>query len=327
MITIDPGQDGQRASGADGAPRSIQSSGFLLALSDDWIVESASANVATFLGRQPGALIGTAASTFVSDDAIHSLRNRLALLRDPDGIERLFACPLGAAGDAHDVAIHIAGDQVIVEAEPSTAKLYGDVTGTLRGMVKRLDDAGDVPGLCSAGARQMRALTGFDRVLVTRFDDDGSAVIVAESARAASDTLVGTRIPATALAPAERAAFRRSPLHVIESVDAAPVAIIADPSGPSDAPDLSRAVLRSASADQLDQLRSMGAQASVTIALEVGDALWGLITCHHHAPRRVSFERRSLAELFAQMFAMRLEILELRSELKWEEDPHPNPLP
>lgn len=313
MFTIDPGQDEERASDASTAPRLIQSSGFLLALSDDWIVECASANVATFLGLQPGDLIGTAASTFLSEDTIHSLRNRLALLRDPDGIERLFACPFGTAGDAHDVAIHVAGDQVIVESEPSAAKHYGDVTGTLRGMVKRLDDADDLPGLCSAGARQMRALTGFDRVMVTRFEDDGSGVIIAESARAASDSLVGARLPATAVDPAERAAFRRSPLHVTADVDAAPVAIITDPSSFGHAPDLTRAVLRLASPGQLDQLRSMGAQASVAIALEVDDALWGLITCHHHAARRVSFERRSLAELFAQMFAMRIEILQLRT--------------
>lgn len=317
-MKTDPTSIGQvdgRASDAGSVSRSIQPSGFLLALSDDWQVECASANVATFLDLDPGKLIGSAASTFLADETIHALRNRLALLREPDGIERLFACPLGSEGRQFDIAIHIASNQVIVEAEPSTSKQYGDVTGTLRGMMARLDKAGDLPGFCTAGARQVRALTGFDRVMVTRFDSDGSGVVVAESARGAIDSFVGAHIPATSIAAYERAAYRRSPLHVIADVEAEPVAILGGAPGNDHGPDLARAVLRSASIGQIDQLRAMGARASVSMALEVGDALWGIISCHHESPRRVSFERRAMAELFARMFAMRIEIAALKSAL------------
>lgn len=314
MNTIDTDVEGS-VSGVGVLPRAIQPSGFLVALTEDWRVECASANVSTFLNLEAGELIGSAASTFLTDDVIHALRNRLALLREPDGIERLFACPLGRDGRPFDIAIHIAGEQVIVEAEPSSAKDYGDVTGTLRGMMARLEKAGDLPGFCTAGARQVRALTGFDRVIVTRLDKDGSGVVVAEAARGSIDSLVGTRIPTTAFAAYERAAFRRTSLHVIAEIAAEPVKIVGGPPDGAHLPDLARAVLRSASIGQLDQLRSMGARASVTIALEVDDALWGVISCHHNAPRRVSFERRAMAELFAQMFAMRIEIAELKSAL------------
>ena len=158
-MNTDPTRTGQgegRASGADSVSHSIQPSGFLLALSDEWQVECASANVASFLAFEPGDLIGSSASKFLADETIHALRNRLALLREPDGIERLFACRLGNDGHLFDVAIHIAGRQVIVEAEPSTTKHYGDVTGTLRGMMARLDKADDLPGFYTAGARQVR---------------------------------------------------------------------------------------------------------------------------------------------------------------------------
>lgn len=295
---------------AAAAPSTIQPSGFLLALSGDWQVEGASANTGRFLGREPGELVGASASAFLADDTVHALRNRLALLREPDGIERLFACPLRADGEPHDIAIHVTGEQVIVEAEPSSTKPYGDVTGTLRGMMARLDGAEDLAALSAAGARQVRALTGFDRVIVTRFDDGGAAVI-AESARGTSNSFVGTRIPASTLSDYERTAFRRSPLHVIDDVDGEAVAIVTV--RPGDVPDLSRAVLRTASAGQIDYLRAIEARCSILIALEVGGAPWGMIACHHHAPRRTSFERRALVELFTQMLALRIEILELRS--------------
>ncbi len=304
-----------RTSDVGALPRSIQPSGFLIALAEDWRVECASANVGAFLGLDAGELIGTAASKFLTDDAIHALRNRLALLREPDGIERLFACTLGHDGRPFDVAIHIAGDQVIVEAEPSTTKHYGDVTGTLRGMMAHVEKPDDLPAFCTAAARQVRALTGFDRVIVSRLDAEGSGMVIAEAARGSIGNLVGTQIPATALAPYEHVAYRRTSLQVIADVEAEPVAIVGSPAGDAKVPDLARAVLRSASTGQLDQLRAMGARASVTIALEVDDALWGIISCHHNAPRRVGFERRALAELFARMFAMRIEIFELKSAL------------
>ena len=296
-------------------PRSIQSSGFLLALSDDWRVESASANVADFLGVTPAQMIGSAALDFVAEDAVHSLRNRLALVRDPDGIERLFACQLLNDDRRFDLAIQMAGDQVILEAEPSSGKLYGDVTGTLRGMMARLDQPDDLPGFCTAGARQMRALTGYDRVMVTRLDEDGTGTVIAEASRGSADRPVGAQVPTAGLAAYELAACRRTALHVIADAEAEPVPIISGVSGGPGMPDLARAVLRSASDGQLKHLREMGARSSVIIALEVDGALWGMICCHHNAPRRITFERRAMAELFAGMFALRIEIAELKSAL------------
>ncbi|MDQ3144095.1 MAG: GAF domain-containing protein [Pseudomonadota bacterium] len=310
MDTIEPVQkSGQPASTALDA-RSIQPAGFLLALSADWIVERVSANVGGFLGREPDQLIGAPASDFLADDAIHALRNRLALLRDPDGIERIFACRLTGDERASDVAIHVADDTVIVEAEPSTTNLYGDVTGTLRGMLGRLELAPDFPQFLTAGARQLRALTGYDRVMITRIEADGSGAVVAECERSGLGSYLGRRFPAGTLSQEQRSRFMRSPLHVVVDVDADPALLVSDIAEPLD---LSRSVLRCASPARLEQLRAMDARASQSIALIVNRRLWGLIACHHHAPRSPSFERRSMAELFAQMFAMRIEIAELKT--------------
>src|SRR5262249_4334489 len=35
--------------------------------------------------------------------------------------------------------------------------------------------------------------------------------------------------------------------------------------------------------------------------------LWGLFACHHYGPRRVSYARRTAAELYGQMFSLLLE--------------------
>ena len=62
----------------------------------------------------------------------------------------------------------------------------------------------------------------------------------------------------------------------------------------------------------------MGVGASLSISIVVEGVLWGLFACHHYSPRIPSFQARSVSELFAQMFAMRLESRERRAVVEYE---------
>jgi light-regulated signal transduction histidine kinase (bacteriophytochrome) len=295
-----------------GQPAQIQPHGFLLALSDEWLVRHASLNVGDFLGRDPRELIGQPASALLSVDAIHSLRNRLALLRGPDAIERLFRCQFTGNDDHFDVSVHVSGACNILEAEPSSGHAYGDVTGTVRGMIARLDKATTLAQLLDAGTRQLRAITGFDRVTIARFNGTGGEIL-AECARSGIGTRLGEHIAPAALGDLEH--YRHAPLHVIADNEAAMVSVVPlhDEDG---APlDLSLAVLRAPSPARAAALREAGAKAAMSIALTVGDTLWGLVDCHHGFARSPGFERRAMADLFVQMFAMRIRILELEMQL------------
>src|SRR5689334_9626969 len=76
----------------------IQPIGFLLVLTADWIISNVSANVAEFLEIGEDGLIGRPAADVLTKQAIHTLRNRLALLRGKDAMERVFRMPLQANG-------------------------------------------------------------------------------------------------------------------------------------------------------------------------------------------------------------------------------------
>src|SRR5207253_6853587 len=43
----------------------------------------------------------------------------ITLLRAPDSVERLFNLPLREGGPPFDVAVHFAGSEVVIEAEPA----------------------------------------------------------------------------------------------------------------------------------------------------------------------------------------------------------------
>lgn len=298
---------------------SVQSFGFLVVLSPDWIVRRASANTAQFFAIEAGAMIGTPASYYLSDAVIHLLRNRLTLLRGPDAVERVFGVAVEAAGGRHfDFALHMAGDNIIIEAEESDDALPGDTASTIRAMIARLDMTADLQAFYREGARQIRALTGFDRVMVYRFDNDGTGTVVAEAARSGIGSFLDLRYPASDIPKQARELYLRNPFRIIADVASRPVPIepALDEFG---APlDLSLSILRSVSPIHIEYLANMGVGASMSLSIIVEGKLWGLFACHHYAPRRPSFERRSTAELFGQMFAFKLESRERKQMATYE---------
>ncbi|MGY2736308.1 light-regulated signal transduction histidine kinase (bacteriophytochrome) [Sphingomonas sp. UYP23] len=295
----------------------IQPIGFLLALTADWLVARASANIAAYIGHSPENLIGLPLSEILSSSVIQDLRNRAAILRGADAVERMFDITLLPDRQPFDVAMHYSGDQIVIEAEPASGE-YGDASGMVRSMISRLDQCADMDAFFREGARQVRALIGFDRVMVYRFAADDSGEVVAEAVKAGIGKLLGLRYPASDIPVQARAMYKRNLLRVIANVDDQPVPIVPARDASGQPLDLSLSVLLSVSPIHIEYLKNMGVQASLSISILVDGKLWGLFACHHYAPRCPTFERRSISELFAQMFAMRLESRERQATVEFE---------
>lgn len=295
----------------------IQPIGFLLSLSRDLIVMRASANAAEFSEFGVTTLLGKRLDELFSPEAVHSVRNRLAVLDGSDSVERIFGCVLCPDVEAFDVAIHVSGDEIIVEAEPASTE-HGDATSTVRSMIARIDRADSFTDFLNEGARLIRAFTGFDRVMVYRFAADGSGEVAAEACRRSIGTFKGLHYPATDIPAQARALYKRNLLRVITDVNAAPVPILPELDGAGRPLDLSLSILRSVSPIHIEYLKNMGVAASMSISILVDYKLWGLFACHHYQPMVPSFERRSVCELFAQMFAMRLESRERKETVEFE---------
>lgn len=73
---------------------SIQPIGFLVALTADWIVARTSANLQDYLHLEPGRMVGQPLADLLTPHAMHELRNRTAMLRGSDAVERLFGIEL-----------------------------------------------------------------------------------------------------------------------------------------------------------------------------------------------------------------------------------------
>src|SRR4051794_18466494 len=140
----------------------IQAVGYLLELSLDWIVLRASENVHHLLGESHVTLIGEPLGRFVHSQALHDLRNLFARLSGTTGIGRAYGVRLTNDPDLVDIAFQLSDGRVLLEAVPSSGT-YGEAFGTVGGLIAGLANSRG-QALLDAGARRMRALTGYDRV-------------------------------------------------------------------------------------------------------------------------------------------------------------------
>jgi light-regulated signal transduction histidine kinase (bacteriophytochrome) len=295
----------------------IQAFGFLIAVDAGWSIVRASANLAAFIGHNPSDVMGLPLSHIFTEDAVHAMRNRVILLRGPDAVERLFGVTLIAGGATFDIALHFSGDAVIIEAEPAVAEEM-EASALVRAMIARVGQSDSFTNFLREGARQVRALTGFDRVMVYRFDEQGSGEVVAEALKPGTDSFMGLHYPASDIPAQARRLYVRNIFRVIADIDGVPVPVIPQLDAQGQALDQSLSVLRAVSPIHIEYLKNMGVGASLSISIIADGKLWGLFACHHYSPRLPSFAYRTAAELFGQMYSLMLESRERRDAADYE---------
>jgi light-regulated signal transduction histidine kinase (bacteriophytochrome)/CheY-like chemotaxis protein len=291
----------------------IQTFGLLLATTSDWTIAFASENVIAFLGIAANEIIGQSLRAFVAENAFEMFCQSAARLSELATIERLLGLRvLVGAEQRFDCALHLSGGYVILEMEPCDEKWEIEGSPLIRSVMGRLGAANDFPEFLQAGVRDIKAVTGFDRVMIYRFERDGSGKVVAEAENPGVGSFLHHRFPASDIPKQARVLYLRVPFRIIADVYAEPVPII-PPRDQTGAPlDLSLSILRSVSPIHRQYLKNMGVSASLSISILVDRKLWGLFACHHFSPRCPNFERRSLAELVGQLFSIELEARERR---------------
>ncbi len=296
----------------------VQPFGFLLIVSSpDWLIERVSHNVSHWLDADPSELLGKPLDLIVGADAVHTIRGHLQGAVMGDTTARIFGLAL-ANGLKMDAAVHVVNDSVVIECEPTSDDNLLNAAATVRGMMARLQQTETERSFHRVAAREMRALTGFDRVMVYRFDEDGSGEVVAESARAGLESYLGLHYPASDIPQQARLLYARNWLRIIPDVNAVPVSIEPPLDRQGRPIDLSMSVLRSVSSIHIEYLRNMGVQASMSVSILRQNRLWGLFACHHYAPHLIDFGRRTAAELFGQMFSLLMENREREAESAYE---------
>jgi len=225
----------------------VQSFGFLLAFdSTQWTITRLSHNAAGWLGAGPLELIGRPIENVFTHDAIHLIRGQLQTAVFSNAVARSFAVPLLNDGPVFDIAVHVVDGSIVIECEPCMHEQGVNSGALVRAMISRLQQASELRSFYRVAAREMRGLTGFDRVMVYRFDHDGSGEVIAESARGGLESYLGLHYPASDIPRQARILYERNWLRIIPDISARSAAV--EPGLIDGRPlDLSMSVLRSVS--------------------------------------------------------------------------------
>jgi light-regulated signal transduction histidine kinase (bacteriophytochrome) len=297
-------------------PESIQPHGALLVVSGPTLrITKISANLGSVTGNAAGAL-GMQLEAY---DPL--LAETVSSLLREDGIDSMpqsLRSRLSDAASGFDVAVHrLSSGDAIVELEPVKPTI--DTADFIDRSLKSILSTMTLRELCDETARVFKALTGYDRVMVYRFDPDGHGEVFSEQRETHLEAYLGNRYPASDIPQIARRLYERNRIRLLVDVAYQPVPLIAGQHAePGEQLDMSLCALRSVSPIHIQYLKNMGVSATLVISLMAGGSLWGLVSCHHYSSRNIAYETRAACEVLAEVVATRITALESFARVEGE---------
>ncbi|SEQ11874.1 Bacteriophytochrome (light-regulated signal transduction histidine kinase) [Pseudomonas sp. NFACC02] len=290
-------------------PGAIQPHGVLLTLDEaSWTVQQVSANAGSLLGIAPQVLAGQNLSSWLGDAPSERLRTRLL----NESLDEINPISLHIGDQTVEGVIHRHDDLLFIELEPT--QLHAESVGLdlrLTRVLRRLQSAKTLSSLYEISVNEIRALTGYDRVLIYRFQEEGHGQVIAESANPELEAYQGLFFPASDIPEQARELYRLNWLRIIPDAGYVPVPMVPALRPDNGQPlDMAYAVLRSVSPIHCQYMHNMGVRSSMSISLLKDDQLWGLISCGNRQPLRVPHALRAACETIGQVLSMQISALE-----------------
>ena len=291
-------------------------------------VTHASDNAEAFLGRPAAEVLGSPLIDLLEGDVIATIHqgvergdfeaiNPIRTYRPADGAS-------AADGDRHDdddggakvamqAVCHLVDDgaRLLVELEHAGRDYHSAaVQRQLGRAVEAVQRLTDYDRMFDDAARIVRSITGYDRVMVYRFDADLNGQVIGEARRDDLEAFRNLRYPASDIPRTAREAYRRNRVRMISDTVGEQSRLLVDPAAAAHpALDLLPAAARGMSPVHGEYLSGMGVKATCSLAIMLDDRLWGLFAMHHYeGPRVLDQEMRAFLEFLGRVFSGHLAL-------------------
>ncbi|WP_315791860.1 ATP-binding protein [Fischerella sp. JS2] len=292
-------------------PGCIQTHGVILALQEpDLTILQVSNNTIAFFGLHPEELINQPLSILLEPEQIEFLNDCLKQedIQIVNPIE--ININISQACNFFDAIIHRQNKLLVLELEPQISdknNIYFRFYYLVKLAVGKLQSAKFVTEVSQIIAQEVRRITGFDRVMVYKFDQNWNGIVIAEDKQECLPSYLDLHYPASDIPKQARELYRQNWLRIIPDVNYQPIAIVPTINPLTKKPlDLSKSVLRSVSPIHIEYMHNMGVKASMSISLFKNNQLWGLIACHHQTPKYIPYEIRNACEFLGQVTSLEL---------------------
>lgn len=291
-------------------PGSIQPHGFILVVDENNIIALCSANAAGFLTRPVNELLSQPFSA-VLPQALSDIISKYI----QSGRQNTQVPFTVFFNDSHfDCFFRRSAPFFILEciaAAEHPNSVY-DVVQHTNSLVQAVNMKINLQSLCQLITQKIHEITGYDRVMVYRFDKMYNGDIFAETVVNGHEPFLGLHYPHTDIPVQARQLYIRNLMRLIVDVEYEPVPVVtldknlAQP----EKVDMSEVHLRSVSPIHIQYLKNMGVKGTFTISLIKGGKLWGLIACHHYSSLNLSYSKQIQAFLQTQILSSQLGVQE-----------------
>ena len=210
------------------------------------------------------------------------------------------------------IAAHRVQGAAIVEVEPAVRSASAAKTlAIIRSITESVSGASDLLDACGLAAKEVRRITGYDRVLIYKFLEDGSGTVLAEERADHLPPFLNHRFPASDIPKQARDLYRRNVIRVIPDVDYTPAPLTPLLCPTTSQPlDMSHCILRSVSPVHIRYLKNMGVGASMSVSLLQSGELWGLVACHNATAKLLSYEVQEACRHVGQILSHQIRTRE-----------------
>lgn len=293
-------------------PGAIQPHGALLTLREpDLQIVQVSANVASLFNHPPETLLGQPLDTLLGADNARTVQQIASQLNFIDAP----ALHVTLNGNEFEGLLHRHQGVLVLEFEPRyehfQPKSVNGRASNLGKMLQHLQSAKTLQALYEISVSEIQAMTGYDRVLIYRFEEEGHGQVIAEASAPSMELFNGLLFPASDIPEQARELYRTNWLRIIPNADYEPVPLLPKLHPDTGKPlDLSFATLRSVSPIHCQYMKNMGVLSSMSISLMKGDKLWGLISCGNREPLHVPNDLRTTCQTIGQVLSLQISAME-----------------
>ncbi|ANE52919.1 GAF domain-containing protein [Flavisolibacter tropicus] len=286
----------------------------------DCTILQASENIETFLGAPATNVVDTLLSNYIPANQFTALQVRLKSA----AIDKV---PLVLTSNGADILALLQTQEpyFIMElerldkgvAQDSFVDIYQEVKYVMAELegVKTTDDT------CKIVARELKRISGFDKIMIYRFDEEWNGEVIAEEKEEGMEAYLGLKFPASDVPKQARELYRKTPYRLIPNVNYQPEKLypVINPLTQGFT-DLTNCNLRSVAAVHLEYLRNMKVSASMSTRILKDGQLWGLIACHHREPKYLSYQVCSLFEMLSSVVTNKIMAVQYRDAYHYKTD-------
>lgn len=296
------------------SPGAIQPHGCLLCFDRKWQkTHLVSANITEMLEIPVMDALSADPQELLVRSAIRKLQ---PLLRDENGPVNLAITRQAFGGRRmFHVTAYRSNEHIVVELEPESRRGIKQLLSALNDWILEVSQAEDRDELLATLTRATREISGYDRALAYRFDEDWHSEVLAESRIESARSFHGHHFPASDIPEQVRKLYFSNPLRTIPDAQQEAVPLVWSDRSTTPAPlDLSRGVLRAVSPIHVRYLANMSVRSSTSFAIRSKTHLWGLLSLHAAKAIPLPPATRSSLLVLAQAASQRLFLLQSTRE-------------